>query len=358
MKTFLLKKILYFLVTVTLYAFTCDRMYAQTMTLVPEVEQGYNYTGFMDARQYTSTYPPVVLNGSLYSTYTDPTNRGRLAKFDGNTVTLIPNPDNGPGYVGNQIVFDNAIYGQYRDANYAFRLAKYDGKTLTLLTNPDLGWGHDGFLIVLNNVLYSRYQDANSNCRLAKIGTSAGDAPFAITGVSGVNCTAAQDGKQTVTFTPQYTGLTGQPIAFSVANELPTTTSLGPYSLQLYADNPVITLKATQQGTPGEAVYAFNWKNSCGGLRLAAPEALTPIDIVAMPNPVTGQTVDVEIRGVSGQMVVYQVIDQRGRPISQLRIEKAEDVERQTLRLGSAPGTYVVNVSTLSQNKTINIIKQ
>jgi hypothetical protein len=345
------------LLLATLFS-SIDELYAQTITLLPEVEQGHNYTGFMDARQYTSTYPPVILNGSLYCTYTDPTNRGRLAKFDGTDIKLISNPDDGPGYTGNQIVFNNAIYGQYRDANYVFRLARFDGTNLTLLPNPDGGWGHDGFLAVLNNTLYSRYQDINANCRLAKINTSTTEPSFAITGVSAVSCMPTNDGKQAVTFTPQYSGLTGQPISFSVVNELQPTTSPGPYRLELYSDNPAVTLKATQAGTLGEASYVFNWKLACGSLRKAASESLTVINIVAMPNPVSGQTVDVEVHGAGGQLVIYQVINEHGRPMSQLRIEQAEVVDRQTLRLGSSPGIYIVNVSTLTQVKTLSVIKQ
>ncbi|QIP14209.1 T9SS type A sorting domain-containing protein [Spirosoma aureum] len=332
--------------------------YAQTISLIPEVEQGHNYTGFMDARQYASTYQPVIFKGSLYSMYTDPANRGRLAKFNGTSVTLLPNPDDGYGFTGNQIVFNDAIYCQYRDANYVFRLARFDGNNFSLLPNPDNGWGHDGFLAILDNTLYSRYLDANSNCRLAKISTTNSTATFAIVGVSGISCMPQSDGKNAITFTPQYTGLTGQSVTFSVTNELPPTTAPGPYTLNLYSDNPAVTLKARQEGTTEEASYVFNWKLACGSLRQAATETLTVINIKAIPNPVSGQTVDIEVQGAGGQLIIYQVVSERGYPISQLRVEKAEANERQTLRLGNTPGTYIVKVSTLTQVKALTVIKQ
>ena len=71
-------------------------------------------------------------------------------------------------------------------------------------------------------------------------------------------------GERMLTFTPQYAGVTGQPISFSVVNEMLPTTSPGPYTLRLYTDNPTITLKATQTGSPSEASFAYNWLAVCG----------------------------------------------------------------------------------------------
>ena len=75
-------------------------------------------------------------------------------------------------------------------------------------------------------------------------------APFSITGVTTVSCATVTAGERRLTFTPQYAGVTGQPISFSVVNEMLPTTSPGPYTLRLYTDNPTITLKATQTGSP------------------------------------------------------------------------------------------------------------
>jgi hypothetical protein len=87
---------------------------------------------------------------------------------------------------------------------------------------------------------------------------------FAITKVTMVNCTLIDEAKggYQVQFTPQYSGQNGNPISFSVVNEMPATTALAPYSLKLYNDNPVITLVANQAGNP-EARFAYNWLTSC-----------------------------------------------------------------------------------------------
>ncbi|MBD2705076.1 hypothetical protein IC229_30905 [Spirosoma sp. BT702] len=64
---------------------------------------------------------------------------------------------------------------------------------------------------------------------------------------------------------PIYSGVNGQPISFSVVNEQIATTNPGPYQLSLYTDNPVIVLKASQQGTPGEVSFNYNWLFACSG---------------------------------------------------------------------------------------------
>lgn len=88
---------------------------------------------------------------------------------------------------------------------------------------------------------------------------------FSVGEVSPVSCVLVDSVKQgyQVRFTPQYSGLTGQPISFSVVNELAATTNAGPYTLRLYADNPIITLKATQAGSPVEASFRYNWLAAC-----------------------------------------------------------------------------------------------
>ena len=57
--------------------------------------------------------------------------------------------------------------------------------------------------------------------------------------------------------------MSGQPIAFEVVNELAPTTDPAPYSLTLYRDNPVITLRATQTGSLGPVTFSYNWLAAC-----------------------------------------------------------------------------------------------
>ena len=97
---------------------------------------------------------------------------------------------------------------------------------------------------------------------------------FSITGVTTVSCTTVSAGERMLTFNPQYSGLNGQPVSFSVANEMLPTTNPGPYTLNLYTDNPTITLKAVQGGTPGEASFVYNWLVACGGS--TSPPATNP----------------------------------------------------------------------------------
>ncbi|MBC3792159.1 putative Ig domain-containing protein [Spirosoma utsteinense] len=96
-------------------------------------------------------------------------------------------------------------------------------------------------------------------------GTPAPTAPFAITGVTTISCTPVAD-RISISFAPRYAGMSGQPIAFEVVNELAPTTDPAPYSLTLYRDNPVITLRATQTNGPGPVTFRYNWLTACASV--------------------------------------------------------------------------------------------
>jgi hypothetical protein len=107
------------------------------------------------------------------------------------------------------------------------------------------------------------------------ISTPAG---FTIVGVTTVSCQTLSTGQRQVQFLPQYGGVTGQPITFQVTNELAPTQQAGPYTLNLYTDNPVISLQATQTGSNTPATYRYHWLAGCGTTTTPPPPAnRTPV---------------------------------------------------------------------------------
>ncbi|MBD2704844.1 beta-propeller fold lactonase family protein [Spirosoma sp. BT702] len=86
---------------------------------------------------------------------------------------------------------------------------------------------------------------------------------FAITGVTMLDCNHISYYERRINFMVSFEAINGQPISLSVVNEVPTITIHEPYQLNLFTDNPVIVLKARQQGTPGEATFAYNWLAHC-----------------------------------------------------------------------------------------------
>ncbi|MFD2573105.1 PQQ-dependent sugar dehydrogenase [Spirosoma soli] len=179
---------------------------------------------------------------------------------------------------------------------------------------------------------------------------------FTISGVSGVSCAVVSGGQRRVTFTPQYTGLSGAPVSFSVANEMLPTTAAGPYTLNLYTDNPVITLKAVQQGTAGEASFTFGWLAACGSARVGA-EPASSLSVVVLGNPVPTETAYVEIRGATGQTLFIQAVDSRGHVVDETAIKQAASVERASVQLSRPAGIYFIQVNTAIQKQTVKIIK-
>ena len=139
--------------------------------------------------------------------------------------------------------------------------------------------------------------------------------PFSITGVTTVSCTTVTATERQLTFTPRYAGVTGQPISFSVVNELLPTTAPGPYTLRLYTDNPTITLRATQTGTAGEATFSYDWLALCSG---GSPPPTLPFSITGVTT-VSCTTVTATERqltftpryaGVTGQPISFSVVNE------------------------------------------------
>jgi len=113
-----------------------------------------------------------------------------LAKLSGDTIQIIANPDSMPGYPGQlwgypyPIVYNNNLYFQYqtRVGTYSYpvstpsiyKLAKFDGNKITLINNPDSGSGYasNGVPIVWNGSLYFQYINAAGNWQVAKYNDS------------------------------------------------------------------------------------------------------------------------------------------------------------------------------------------
>lgn len=181
---------------------------------------------------------------------------------------------------------------------------------------------------------------------------------FAITGVTQVSCATITAGQRRLTFSPQYAGLTGQPVSFWVRNESSPTTTAGPYTLNLYTDNPTITLKATQTGTAGEVSFTYNWLAACsaGGARVGV-ESRAALTVSVLGNPVYAETVEVDVQGAADELLRLQTFDSQGHKVGETLIEQATATERVTVRLGQSAGLYFLQVSTPTQKKTVKIVK-
>ena len=181
-------------------------------------------------------------------------------------------------------------------------------------------------------------------------------ATFSLTGVTTVSCEVVSAGQRRVTFTPRYAGLDGSPVSFSVVNELTPTTAPGPYVLNLYTDNAVITLSAVQSGVLSQ--FSYGWLSACNpGARVSAPVEV-PLSVLVLGNPVVGESVSVEVRGAEGQSLRLTLTDERGYLVGERSIEQAGAVEFQTLSLGqSSGGMLLLRVSTPRQSQTLKVIR-
>jgi hypothetical protein len=184
---------------------------------------------------------------------------------------------------------------------------------------------------------------------------------FAITGVSGVSCTpVVGEAARTLTFTPAYSGTDSSPIQFDVQAEMLPTTAAGPYTIKLYLDNPIITLRAVQGGVT--STFAFTWQPACNpsSLRLAIEEKWgLPGQLKAYPNPVR-DAVTIEVLSPAAGKATFEVLDVAGQ-VRQMRSENLnEGMNEVDFRLGKLPsGIYIIRImDPLNRQKAIRIIKQ
>ncbi len=123
----------------------------------------------------------IVFNDNLYVKYINQYGKTQLAKYDGNSLTLIENPDNAAGVIYEAlyeilyktlIIYDNNLYCIYKNSLNTYQLAKYDGNSLALIANPDNGQisSSDAYNMpfVYKNELYLEYKGPSGNTRLIK----------------------------------------------------------------------------------------------------------------------------------------------------------------------------------------------
>jgi hypothetical protein len=181
---------------------------------------------------------------------------------------------------------------------------------------------------------------------------------FSITGVTTVSCEVLSAGQRRVSFTPRYAGVDGSPVSFSVVNELLPTTNPGPYTLQLYTDNPTITLSAVQSGVSSS--FAYNWLAACTpaapGARVSV-EPVSGLQLQVLGNPVR-QVLEVAVTGATGSSLNLTLTDGQGRIVGQQAVEKATASERVRFDVNQLPaGVLILRANTSTQSQTVKVIK-
>ena len=183
---------------------------------------------------------------------------------------------------------------------------------------------------------------------------------FAITAVTTISCQTVTATERRLTFTPEYTGLTGQPIKFVVVNEIEPTMAPGPYSIRVYIDNPTIRLRATQTGTQGDAVFTYNWLALCtssGSARRGA-EPEQSLSVRVLGNPVVDNRVSLEVSGAVGKSLRLTLTDMQGKPVGVHAVDQAESEVRHVFDVSRQPaGMLLLRASTPDQTQTIRVLK-
>ncbi len=192
-------------------------------------------------------------------------------------------------------------------------------------------------------------------------GTPPPTGTFSITGVTTVSCQVISAGQRQVSFTPQYAGVDGSPVSFSVVNEMLPTTNPGPYTLNLYTDNPTITLSAVQSGV--SSTFAYNWLSACTpaapSARVGAgSELTTKLRATILPNPVSDEF-RIRLEGLQGQVVRLELSDVSGHSLLNRSVDVVSDDHQESVRFNQpGRGLYLLRVSTGQQVVTLKVIRE
>ena len=150
----------------------------------------------------------------------------------------------------------------------------------------------------------------------------------------------------------------GSPITFftpGIMRSSPQSTT-GIVEAGLRFDPKPLVLQATQGSTT--VSITFDLLAFCIRGRVATAEAIPDLNITVLGNPTTAESVLVEVSGAEGKPLHYQVRDLTGRLITEKQTETAAEVDRQSLRLGSSGGMYLLTITSPTQSKTVKVIKQ
>ncbi|MFC5411958.1 putative Ig domain-containing protein [Larkinella bovis] len=151
----------------------------------------------------------------------------------------------------------------------------------------------------------------------------------------------------------------GSTIEYMAAGITPWTTNpdqFVEYALRTAKDVQPFTLRARQRGV----IVTAQWdlKASCGRARMGSVETdLSGFQVRLLGNPPADQAAEVEIRGAKGKWVQVQVNDLQGKVLHHKHIQLADDVERQSIPIGSGSGQYLLEVASGGERKVLKVLK-
>ncbi|MFD2574519.1 T9SS type A sorting domain-containing protein [Spirosoma soli] len=160
--------------------------------------------------------------------------------------------------------------------------------------------------------------------------------------------------------TLRTTGGNGQPIEYHIPSVTQgwTTTNLITVQAKNFKKEKLklSARQLTRNNTNYEVVKLDYQLPTCPSAREGATgEPVTELQVRVLGNPVVGSQLVVEVRGAEGQRLHLQVNDISGRMVNTRLIEQASALEQ----VSQCPaGVLALRVSTVSQTKTVKLIKE
>jgi hypothetical protein len=132
------------------------------------------------------------------------------------------------------------------------------------------------------------------------------------------------------------------------------------YDLRTAGDVKPFTLRARYVGEPGsEVTLVWVRPAPCSvGARIAADEPGKGLQITVLGNPIREEYVEIDILGTQGHSLRLRVSNGRGEWVSEQTVELTGMRQRQRVDVGRVPGTYLLQVGTDTERRTIKLVRQ
>jgi hypothetical protein len=161
--------------------------------------------------------------------------------------------------------------------------------------------------------------------------------------------------------TLRTSGGNGQPVEYHIPSVTQGWTTATTVTVEAKHFKKELKVRARQAAaTTGFDASQLDYRlPACGSARVAAYADEAGLQVRVLGNPVVGSVLTVDVLGVPGLPVAFDVVDVNGRVVASRQVEQAAAVEQQQLTLGNSPaGVLLLRVSSANQTKTVRLLKQ
>jgi hypothetical protein len=316
-----------------------------------------------DASIYGFYNIPIVYNNQLYIFYVTPDQLHHLAQYvsTGDSLKVYPNPDSGNGYWDQPIVYDNKLFFMYYNNHGIFQVGYFNGgNSLNLLTNPSGVYngasGNDGYVgqpIIWNNLLYMQFGSVPYG--------NAGNLAYVNGGTLPITLEAFEAQKAGTTSLLNWetaTEINNAYFSIERSSDAKAFTAIGQVAGHGTVSMPETYQFTDKQPAAGVNYYRLKQVDIDGNFTYSATIAVNFVgdkSFTVFPNP-AGNSVYLTIP-LSNQSSAISIYDANGKKVMTRQLEASASAQYLDIS-GLAAGMYTLTLSQATHVQTLKLIKK